>query len=107
MATKNNSRVNNKSLFVHICLTWCISSDQAKVSNLQVVIFTGEEDVGGFQVAVDEPLPMNIDHCFQNLVVEKGYEFNLGDIDTCIHKHILPSFHLTTDYPHSTLEYVV
>ena len=83
MATKNNSRVDYISLFVHIytaCLTWYIScnisSDQAKVSNLQVVIFTGEKDVGGFQVPVDEPLLMDIDHCLQNLVVEIGYYMN-------------------------------
>ena len=52
------------------CLTWRAShSDQAKVSNFQVVLtLTREENVGRLQVTVDQSLLMNIDDCFQDLV---------------------------------------
>ena len=74
---QRTAAVNDISfVYSHVyCLTWCIScnisSDKTKVSNLQGIIFTGEEDIGRFQVPVDEPLLMDVDHRLQNLVVER------------------------------------
>ena len=58
-------------IVLHGALAATFSSDKTKVSNLQGIIFTGEEDIGRFQVPVDEPLLMDVDHCLQNLVVER------------------------------------
>jgi len=49
-----------------------ISSDQAKISDLQVVLTnTRKEDVGRLQVPVDQALLVNVDHCLQDLEVER------------------------------------
>ena len=93
-----------------VCLTWCnsckISSDQTKVSNFQVILsLTREENVGRLQVPVDQPFPMNIDHCLQYLEpVEKEYyytktpqlqnvliqRYNINTLAILIHKRVLP-----------------